>query len=184
MNDSKISVRYSKALFESAIGKKLLDNVYQDMILISEISSIAEVKEVLKSPVITPAKKKTILFGVLGKNVEKITLSMVDLLINNGRENFLPAVARVFRTETLKYRGITETSLTTAVQVNDKTKKKIIDLIEGAFKTKVELKETVSKEIIGGFILRINDSYIDASVKSKLRRVRKDLAAGAKLKEQ
>jgi F-type H+-transporting ATPase subunit delta len=183
MNDSKIPVRYSRALFESAVEKKLLDKVYQDMILISEISSIAEVKEILKNPVITPSKKKAILFSVLEKNVEKITLSMVGLLISNGRENFLPAVARVFRTETLKYRGITETSLTTAVAVSEKTKKKIVDMVEDVFKTRVDLKESVNKDLIGGFILRINDSYIDASVKNKLRKVRKGLAAGAGLKE-
>jgi F-type H+-transporting ATPase subunit delta len=183
MNDSKISVRYSKALFESAIEKKLLDKVYQDMILISKICSVEEVKEILRNPVIRPTKKKAILSGVLGKNVEKITLSMVDLLISNGRENFLPAMARVFRTETLKYRGITETSLITAVPVNEATKKKVIDLIENVFKTRVELKESVNKEIIGGFILKINDSYIDASIKNKLRMVRKGLAAGAGIKE-
>lgn len=183
MNDSKISVRYSKALFESAIGKNILDKVYQDMIFISEICSIPEVKEVLKSPVITPSKKKAILFGVLDKNVENITLSMADLLITNGRESYLPAVARVFRTETLKYRGITETNLITAVQVTGQTKKKIVELIESTFKTKAELKETINKEIIGGFILKINDSYIDASVRSKLRKIKKGLASGAGLKE-
>lgn len=178
MNESKISVRYSKALFGSAVERKVLDKVYQDMIWISELSEIEELKEVLKSPVITPSKKKSILFSLLEKNVEKITLSMVDLLIQNGRESFLPAVARVFKTETLKYRGITETNLVTAIPVNEATKKKVIELIESVFKTKVELKEAVNKEIIGGFILKINDSYIDASIKSKLRKVRKGLTAG------
>ena len=41
MNDSKISVRYSRALFQSALEKKILDKVNQDMILISEICKVA-----------------------------------------------------------------------------------------------------------------------------------------------
>jgi F-type H+-transporting ATPase subunit delta len=176
MNDSKISVRYSRALFESAVEKKLLDKVYLDMNFISELCTMDEVKEVLKSPVIVPSKKKAILFSVLEKNVHPLTLSMVDLLIKNGRENFLPAVVRVFRDETLKYRGITETSLTTAVPVNEKIKKEITDLVSSVFKTKVELRETVNSEIIGGFILKINDNYIDASVRNKLRTIRKSLS--------
>jgi F-type H+-transporting ATPase subunit delta len=183
MNDSKISVRYSKALFETAVERNVLDKVYQDMVFISQLSEMEEVKEILASPVITPSKKKSILFSVLEKNVEKTTLMMVDLLIKNGRENFLPAVARVFKTNTLKYRGITETSLVTAIRVNDATRKKVTDLVEKTFNTKAELTETVSKDIIGGFILKINDNYIDASIRNKLRKIRKGLASGSIYKE-
>jgi len=123
------------------------------------------------------------MFSMLEKNVENITLSLVGMMIKNGRESYLPAVARVFKTDTLKYKGITETSLVTASTVSDSTKKKVVDLVENVFKTKVELKETVNKEIIGGFILKINDSYVDASVRNKLRKIRKGLAAGAVNKE-
>jgi F-type H+-transporting ATPase subunit delta len=178
MNEGKIPVRYARALFQSAAEKNQLDRVYQDMILISSLSEMAEMKEVLASPVITPSKKKEILTAVLGNNVEKITLSLVDLLVKNGRENFLPAIARVFRDDTLKYKGITQTSLTTAVPVSEKLKKQVADMVASAFKTKVELRETVDSEIIGGFILRINDSYIDGSVRTKLRKVKKGLSAG------
>ena len=47
-----------------------------------------------------------------------------------------------------------------------KVKKQITDLISEVFRTKVELKETVDTDIIGGFILRVDDNYIDASVKN------------------
>ena len=176
MNDSKISVRYSRALFQLATDKNLIDKVSEDMLFISEVCKISEVKEVLNSPIIVPSKKTAIFHSFLEKNTEKITLSLVDLLIKNGRESYLPAVARVFRDETLKYKGITETYLTTAVPVNDKSRKEISEMIASIFKTKVELKETIDKDIIGGFILKINDNFIDASVRSKLRKIRKELS--------
>jgi F-type H+-transporting ATPase subunit delta len=176
MNDSKISVRYSRALFQLAIEKNLLDKVSADMILISELCKINEVKEVLDSPIIIPSKKRAIFHNILEKNLEKVTLSLIDLLIKNGRESFLPAVARVFKDETLKYRGETETYLTTAVPISDKVRKQISELIASVFKTKVELKETIDKEIIGGFILRINDNFMDGSVRNKLRKIRKELS--------
>ncbi|MBA4321667.1 MAG: ATP synthase F1 subunit delta [Odoribacter sp.] len=176
MNDSKISVRYSRALFQLAAEKDLLEKVSIDMLFISEVCKIIEVKEVLDSPIIVPSKKRSIIHSILEKNTEKITLSLVDLLIRNGRESFLPAVARVFRDEFLKYKGITETFLTTSVPVNDKVRKQISELIASVFKTKVELKESVDKELIGGFILKVNDNYIDASVRNKLRKIRKELS--------
>jgi len=175
MNDSKISVRYSRALFESALENKLLEKVYDDMKFISEICTIPELKELLLSPIVVPSKKTDILHKVLGKNIEKITLSLIDLVVKNGRERFLPAIARNFLYETKKYKGITESVLTTAVKVDEKVKKQVTDLISGIFKTKVELTEVIDKTIIGGFILRVEDNYIDASIKNKLRKIEKEL---------
>lgn len=175
MNDSKISVRYARALFQSAIEKRILDDVYNDMILLSEICKFEETKEFLHSPIIIPSKKEAILHKMLGNNVEKITLSIIDLIVKNGRESFIPAIARVFIHETKKYKGITDSVLTTAVKIDDKIRKQITDLISQVFRTKVELRENIDPEIIGGFILQVDDNYIDASIRSKLRKIKKEL---------
>ena len=175
MNNSKVSVRYSRALFESALEKKLLDEVYNDMIFISEVCVLPEMKELLTSPIIVPTKKSAILHKVVGDKIQNITLSLIDLLVQNGRESFLPAVARVFIHQTKEHNGITESILTTAVKVNDKIKEQIISLVSGIFKTKVDLKEIVDKEIIGGFVLKVEDNFIDASVRNKLRKIEKEL---------
>jgi F-type H+-transporting ATPase subunit delta len=175
MNDSKISVRYSRALFESALEKKILDKVYNDMIFISGICDLPEMKEFLYSPIIVPSKKMEILHRITEKNIEKITLSFLDLVVRNEREAFLPAMARAFKHETKKYKGITESVLTTAVKVDDRIRKQVSTLIEEIFKTKVELNEVVDEKIIGGFVLRIEFDLIDASVRSKLRKIEKEL---------
>jgi F-type H+-transporting ATPase subunit delta len=175
MNDSKISVRYSRALFQTALEKKILDKVNQDMIFITEICKVPETKEFLLSPIIVPSKKSLIFHKMLDGNVEKITLSMIDLMVKNGRESYLPAMARVFISETLKFKGITECVLTTAVKVDAEVKKQMKKLISEVYSTKVELEEKINPEIIGGFILRIDDNYIDASLRNKLRKIKKEL---------
>ncbi len=180
MNDSKIPVRYSKALFQLATEKNLLDNIYQDIVYIAGICEVAEIKEILFNPIMIPSKKKAIFHELLGENISNITLSMVDLMIKNGREQFLPSITRVFRQETLKFKGITETGLTTAVPVNKLIKKQITDFVSSAFNTKINLIENVDKEILGGFILRINDSFIDASLRKKLRMIKKGLSVQTK----
>jgi len=145
------------------------------MILLSEICKSPETKEFLGSPVIPPSKKEDILHKMLGGNVEKITLSLIDLIVKNGRESYLPSIARDFIHDTKKFRGITDSVLTTAVKVDAKVRKQIIDLISSVFMTNVELKETIDPEIVGGFILQVDDSYIDASIKNKLRKIKKEL---------
>jgi F-type H+-transporting ATPase subunit delta len=175
MNDSKISVRYSRALFQSALGKKILNKVNQDMVFIAEICKNPEMKEFLNSPVIVPSKKISIFHKMLGDNVEEITLSLIDLAVKNGRESHLPAIARVFIHETKKYEGITESILTTAVKVDPEVRQQISNLISKVFRTRIEFSENVDTEIIGGFILRVDDNYIDASIRNKLRKIKKEL---------
>jgi len=145
------------------------------MIFISEICKNKETKEFLHSPIIIPSKKEAIFHKMLEGNVEKITLSLLDLIVKNGRESFIPAIARNFIHETKKFKGITESVLTTAIKVDDNVRKQIIDLISKVFNTKVELKENLDPEIVGGFILQVDDNYIDASIRNKLRKIKKEL---------
>lgn len=178
MNDSKISVRYARALFESALEKKMLDTVYNDMLLISEVSASNEMKDLLKNPVIRASKKYEILNVVLGKNVSGLTMDLIGIVVKNGREKYIPAITRAFINDTLKHKGITVAVLTTAVTIDNRIREQIKGLISGISGTKVELKEVIDREIIGGFILRIDDSYLDASIRNKLNRIEKELKAG------
>jgi F-type H+-transporting ATPase subunit delta len=178
MNESKISVRYSKALFELALEKNILDSVSRDMLFISEICKLPDARELLTSPVIEPSQKSDIFHKILEGNVEKATLSLVDMVIKNGRAGFMPAIARVFISETMKHNGITKSTLTTAVEIDLKVKRQIIDMVSSAFNTKVELEENTDPAIIGGFILKVDDNYIDASVRNKLRKIKKELMGG------
>ena len=178
MNESRISVRYAKALFQSALEKDILDRVNQDMIQVKEISSLPDVKTILANPVITPSRKTTILHGLFEKDLHQLSMGLIDLAVKNGRERYIPAIARVFIHETKSYKGITESALTTAVKVDPEIKKQVSALIEKLFKTKVDLKESIDESIIGGFILRVDDNYIDASVRTKLRKIRAELVSG------
>ncbi|MDX2413894.1 MAG: ATP synthase F1 subunit delta [Bacteroidales bacterium] len=175
MNDSIISVRYSRAIFQSAIESNILDKVNNDMIFIGEICKEQFTKEFLHNPVIPPSKKREILHKMLEGNVEKLSLSLIDLVVKNGREQNLSSIARDFIRETMKHKGITESQLITAVEIDSKVKEKIKKLISDVFKTNVEFKSTVDNEIIGGFILQVDDNYIDASIRNKLRKVKKEL---------
>jgi F-type H+-transporting ATPase subunit delta len=179
MNESRISVRYAKALFQSALEKNILDRVNQDMILVRNVCTVPELKELLTNPVIRPSKKTEVLHSVLGKDLHPLTMALVDLVVKNGRERYLPAIARVFVHDTKEHNGITESILTTAVKIDSEIKNQVSGLIEKIFKTKVDLKENIDDSIIGGFILKVEDNYIDASIRNKLRKIRAELTTGS-----
>jgi len=149
------------------------------MIQIKELCNDPQVKELLASPIIAPSKKSRIFHEVLSSQVNGLTMLLIDLVIRNGREKYLPAIARVFIHNTREHNGITESILTTAVKVDSGIRLQVSELIEKLFSTKVDLKENIDESIIGGFVLKIEDKYIDASVRNKLRKIKKELCSGS-----
>jgi F-type H+-transporting ATPase subunit delta len=113
MNDSKISVRYAKALFELALEKDKLVEIEADMRLIMEISLLDDFRDLLSNPVVLPSKKEKIFEIAFKDALNSLSFSLIRQLIRNGREQFLPAIARNFISSSEKHRGITQASLTT-----------------------------------------------------------------------
>jgi len=177
MNDSKIPVRYSKALFELALEKDKLEKVYEDMKVLRQLCSMKEVRDVLDNPVISPVKRREIFGAIAGKNIDTLTVKFLDLVFTQGREKYLHSMALDFINESRKHRGIKEVTITTVVPVTDSIRKEIASLGERTMKSKIELIEKSDASLIGGFILQVDDTYVDASVRSRLNRFRKEFAS-------
>lgn len=176
MNDNKIPVRYARALFDLALEHDSLDKVYGNMLLILNVCSMKELRQVLDNPVIRPSKKGEILKAMFEADIEPLTVRFLDLVFNQRRENYLISMARDFIDMTRRHRGIRQVTLTTAVPAGEKVRKEITSLTTTATATKVEFVEHTDESIIGGFILRVDDTYIDASVRSRLNRFRKEFS--------
>ncbi len=175
MNESKISVRYSKALFSLANERKILEEVKKDVEILLAICKIKEFDEFLSSPII-PVSKKTIIFrGIFQGNVNQIVLDTLLLIVKNRRETLLKIISLDFLTLYRKQLGITDAELITADEVSEENKQKIKELLKQILKGKIELSHKIDPEIIGGFILRIDDRQIDSSVKTQLKNFRTEL---------
>jgi len=175
MNESQISVRYAKALFQSAREKNQLDQVYEDMDLLAQTCALDDFQYVLLMPAMKPGRKCEVVGKVLEKEVSALSMSLINLVIQNKRGAYLPAIARNFRDLYRKAKGIQSATLVTALPVDEGAMKRIQDLIKKAYETDVELIAAVSKDIIGGFVLTIEDMQYDASVATNLRKLRKQL---------
>ncbi|MCU0378205.1 MAG: ATP synthase F1 subunit delta [Bacteroidales bacterium] len=183
MNDSKIAVRYAKALFEITLSHKALEAVYEDMKMINQLCSLQEVKEIIENPVIPVTKKKEIMLALTGKGQNKLTVTFVDFIFSQGRGAHLNAVSRNFISLTRRHRGIRQVTLTTAVTVGEKVKEELAAIAAGDTGATSEFIEKIDPSIIGGFILRVDDTYIDASVKNRLNKFRKEFTLAVNAEE-
>jgi len=175
MNESQISVRYAKALFQSASEQGIQDRVYRDMELLAGVCRISDFNEMLITPSLKDSKKCQLAESVLKEHLSGISMSMIRLVIKNSREAYLPAIARNYRDLYRRSRGIKTASVTTAREVDEAVKKQIRDLIGKTYDADVELTTSVDEALIGGFVLTIGDMQYDASVLSSLKKMKKQL---------
>lgn len=175
MNESKISVRYAKALFQASEEAKVIPQVISDIDLIMSVYSIDEFRAVLDSPVVKTSDKKKVLDMLFTNKIAHLTHNFLLLVLENKRESYLPHIFRNFRTQYRKNQNILAADLIVSEPVKKGQTEKIRDLLKQAFKSEIELHEVIRPALLGGFILRVEDEQYDGSVSSGLKKIKKQL---------
>jgi F-type H+-transporting ATPase subunit delta len=175
MNDSKISVRYAKALFQAADEAKVLLQVMQDIDLIMKIYALSDFRAVLDSPIVKTSDKKQVAQKLFTGKLSELSMSFIDLMFSNKRESYLPHIARNFKSLYKKNQGILSAEIVVSKSIDKAQTEKFRSLLKDVFKSEIELEESLKPEILGGFILRVEDEQFDASVASGLAKIRKQL---------
>lgn len=176
MNESTITVRYSKALYQVGQEAGKTEAIHKDInLLLDTLKESKEFANLLSSPIVKTSEKVRIFSVIFEGNIEPIVINFFNLLAKNKREQFLFEMCLNYNQLFKAEKGIQEAILTTSIPLNKTSKKEILEFLKKKFKLNIELKEHVNPEIIGGFKLRIDDQQIDASIASKLRKIRTEL---------
>jgi len=176
MKSTKSAIRYAKALLELSIENSNLDEVSSDMKRIVESSNETnDFKVFLSSPVIKSDKKIEVL-KVLFVGFEKLTNSFIDLITKNKREYLLIEIAEAYLYLLKKHQQIVPVSITSARKLEKETLNQILDKMKSHVEGDFEVTEEVDESLIGGFIVRLDDKQIDASVLTQLNRMKQELA--------
>ncbi len=174
MNQSKISVRYAKAFFQVAQEKNVLEELRSDIDLVAQACTQTDFILLLESPIVKIDRKKEIFKELFSKNVSTLTLNFLNMITDNKREAYIPSICRNFVDQFRTLKGIKAAKVTTAKALDAKSAEKIKATIANLFSTQVELTTEENSDIIGGFILRVGDQQIDASVANKLRKIERE----------
>jgi F-type H+-transporting ATPase subunit delta len=176
MNQSKIRVRYAKALISNAEEQGVLDQVRNDMEnLLRILKSVPDLLQLLESPIIDSAKKLEVLNAIFTGKVQPLTLSFFKLTIENNREDHLPGMARMYIDFYKHAKGLKIATLKTTTPIDKETRESLLIMIRKIFNAEIELYEETDKELIGGFILKVEDQQLDASVKGQLKKIKRKL---------
>ncbi|MFO8235071.1 MAG: ATP synthase F1 subunit delta [Bacteroidales bacterium] len=177
MYRSLITVRYAKALLLKGKEVQKLDEIQKDLEFIEDVFSKNEnLYDVLQQPTILISRKLFIVQSIFTNKLNtKITLDFISLIIRNRREHYLKDIFRNFTDLYNKDQGIKAAAITTAVSLEAEEEIAVKNFIKKNFNAKeINLKVNIDKDIIGGFIIQVNDQLLDVSVRHQLELIRKN----------
>ena len=177
MKAIKLSNRYAKSLADIALKNNAMDETLQDMKLVLEAcKSVSELRQLLRSPIIKTKKKIKIIQEIFSSRISATTLNFIEMITVKKREAFLQTIAESF---IVIYKRINQIETVTVTSVNpleQDYKERLIAEVKKTGCKKVELIEKTSSDLIGGLIIKYGDKQIDASIKTKINRLKKTLS--------
>ena len=174
MPNPRLAARYAKSLIDLANERNQVEQVYKDMLYLQALCKESrDFLMLLRSPVVKAEKKITIVLAVTNGKISELTDAFNRLMINKGREAYLPEIVVAFIDQYKHQKGIHTVKLTTAMPVTEEVKKQIISQVQKQTNlNNIDLKDIVDEEIIGGFVLEIGDTLVDASIAYDLNKIK------------
>jgi F-type H+-transporting ATPase subunit delta len=174
MANTRAAIRYAKAVLDLAKDQKSAPAVNDDMKSIANaVEASKELNDMLQSPVIPTATKKSALLAVF-KDLNKLSVNLIDTLISNQRINVLGDVAQKYNQLFDQEQGTQVAKVTSAVPLTDELKKLVLVKVKELTGKDAEIHNIVDESILGGFILRVGDLQYDASIANKLSKLKRE----------
>ena len=106
---------------------------------------------------------------------DELVRNFVHVLAEKGRAEELDEILAEFDALVAGEEGMLEVELTTAVELSEDEGRRILDQIERVSGRKLRATRKVDPSLIGGFVLQAGAHRVDASVRSRLERLRRQL---------
>ena len=166
---------YANALFEAARDQNKLEPVGEQLAqLVEAESNVPELRELLRNPQLDPRARRAALDDVLAGS-DDLLRNFLLVLADKGRAGQLEEIAKEFERLVAEHEGVVHAELTTAVELSDDEAGKLLQQIEQASGRKVEASRSVDPDLIGGIVLQAGSLRVDASVRSRLERLQREL---------
>ena len=177
MATSAVARRYARAVFDIAREEQDLDGWLHDLRTIRDALQESEMIAVLDRPGLSFEEKRQIVEGILPARLAPKRRNFVLLLVENRRTSLLDDIIAAYEAELNAARGIVTAKVTTAVPLSSEETAVVTRRLESLTGQKVITSTAVDPTIIGGFVARIGDRLIDASVAGRLAALRASLMA-------
>jgi len=176
MAEIRISSRYAKSLLVLSQEKHLLEEVNKDMkLILNTFAKSKDLQRLIDSPIVKSNQKIKVLASVFNDKISKLTGLFLATISKKGREKLIPSISEQFVNQYNIIHSICEVNVTSAIELDEKTKTEVKEFVENQSKCKAEISYKIDKNIIGGIVIRMEDQLYDFSISKKIKRLKQEL---------
>jgi F-type H+-transporting ATPase subunit delta len=175
----EIATVYARSLFEVAQERDALDRVREQIGQFADaLQDSHDLQVFFFSPYFSTEEKKDALGNLLDGADDAVT-NFLELLVEKHR---MPAIFRIRRELDSLWADANQllpVTITSAVELDSSTVDGIGKAIGDQTGRKVELTTNVDPDVLGGIVLRVGNSILDASIRNRLEQLRRQVAKAA-----
>src|SRR3954451_4638111 len=172
----EIAQVYSRSLFEVAKEQDKLDDIRSELGEFADaLDSTRDLQVFLFSPYFSTEEKKDGLRKILD-GADETFANFLELLVEKHRMPALFRIRRQYAQLWEEENRLLPVQVTSAIELDSDVVEQISERIAEQTDRKVELSTTVDPNILGGLVLRVGNSILDASIKNRLEQVRRQVA--------
>lgn len=177
MNNGLIPHRYAKALYKYALEQGKTEEVYREMqAVVQSFQDNPSLQRVLSNPYVSNDDKRKLLESAAGDLVEDDYRRFVRLILGHGREEFAYQMALAYRDIYREANRIAQVTITTAAKLGGAEMDKLKQVVSDAYRDcTLEYSERVDPDLIGGFVIDVDNVRMDASISNEIEQLRQNL---------
>ena len=169
-----VAGRYATAIFELAAEDRALEAVERDFSQISAlIEESADLSRLMRSPIYSRAEQSRAWAALLERlGAHALTRKFIGVLAQKRRLFALRDIIRFYAALTARRRGEMTAMVVSATPLDADERARLIQELKASFKRDVKLDASVDKRLIAGLVVRVGSRMIDASLATKLDRLK------------
>jgi F-type H+-transporting ATPase subunit delta len=172
----EIAQVYARSLFEVADEQSKLDVVREQLGQFADaLDENKDLQVFFFSPYFSTEEKKHGLEGLV-EDADETVLNFLELLVEKHRTPLVFRIRRAYDELWEEEHRLLNVEVTSAVELDPSVIEQIGDRIGQQTDRKVELSSTVDPDILGGIVLRVGNSILDASIRNRLEQLRRQVA--------
>lgn len=174
--------RYASALLDVAIQQNKLDQVEADLKGVDQVlRTVPQLQRALRIPTVSSRRKKELLRTAFAARVDALSQRFLELIVERRRETVLTDIYAEFHRLANEHRNILPVQVWSATPLTDAEREGLAAALSQRTGKKIVLEVALDPAIMGGLVVRMGDTIIDGSVRTRLAQLRNRLLAGAPL---
>lgn len=168
---------YATAVFELAREAPAGFKQWSERLtLLRQVVADPALQSLLDDPRVSAAALANLIMGVCGEHLDTAGRRLVETLAEAGRLSLATEIAALYEQLRQEAESIVEVEVTSAFPLEEAEQERISGMMAGRYQQKLSISARVDASLIGGVVIRVGDSVIDASIKGKLRQLGNHLA--------